>query len=76
MHDLEAKATDDVDRSDVDYQNIDLGNGLRITISQDMGMFIHFESKSGHESGMFLGNTHETPGHVWASELLASQNSK
>lgn len=47
-----------------------IGHGLRITKSDDMGIFIHYESKTGHQSGMFLGNTDDTPGHRWAAELL------
>ena len=53
-------------------KEIKLGHGLRLTESEDMGIFIHYESMSGHESGMFLGNTDETPGHKWAAELLAN----
>ena len=49
-----------------------VGNGVRITESQDMGIFIHFLSKSGNSSGYFLGNTSDTPGHLWASEILES----
>ena len=47
-----------------------VGNGVKITESEDMGIFIHFMSKSGNSSGYFLGNTKETPGHLWASEIL------
>lgn len=52
-------------------KSIDLGNGLRLTESDDMGIFIHYESKSGNHTGMFMGNTDDTPGHRWATELLA-----
>ncbi len=52
-------------------KEIDLGNGLRLTESYDMGIFIQYESKSGNQSGMFMGNTDDTPGHKWATELLA-----
>jgi len=47
-----------------------VGNGVRITESEDMGIFIHFESLSGNQTGQFLGNTDDTPGHKWAVELL------
>jgi hypothetical protein len=50
-----------------------VGEGVRITESDDMGIFIHFESISGNQTGQFLGNTSDTPGHKWASELLALQ---
>ena len=50
-----------------------VGNGVRITESDDMGIFIHFESLSGNQTGQFLGNTNDTAGHLWASELLADQ---
>ena len=54
-------------------KEIDLGNGLRLTESYDMGIFIHYESLSGNKTGMFMGNTNETPGHKWASELLEKE---
>jgi hypothetical protein len=53
------------------YKQIDLGNGLRLTESDDMGIFIHYKSKSGHDCGQFMGNTDDTMGHRWATELLA-----
>ena len=53
------------------YKEIDLGNGLRLTESKDMGIFIHYKSKKGHSSGQFMGNTDDTMGHRWAVELLA-----
>jgi hypothetical protein len=51
-------------------KEIKLGNGLRLTESEDMGMFMHYESKSGNHTGIFMGNTDDTPGHKWAAELL------
>jgi hypothetical protein len=51
-------------------KEINLGNGLRLTESYDMGIFIHYKSKSGNRTGMFMGNTDDTPGHKWAAELL------
>lgn len=57
-------------------KEIDLGNGLRLTESYDMGMFLHFESLSGHQCGVFLGNTEDTMGHKWAAELLATVDSE
>ncbi len=51
-------------------KQLDLGNGLRITESEDMGIFIHYKSKSGHECGQSMGNTDDTMGHRWAVELL------
>lgn len=50
-----------------------VGNGVRITESDDMGIFIHFESISGNHTGQFLGNTDDTPGHKWAVDLLEDQ---
>jgi hypothetical protein len=50
-----------------------VGSGVRITESDDMGIFIHFESISGNSTGCFLGNTDDTPGHKWAVELLADK---
>lgn len=52
-------------------KEIILGHGLRLTESYDMGMFLHFKSKSGNHTGMFLGNTEDTIGHKWAAELLS-----
>lgn len=57
-------------------KEIDLGNGLRLTESYDMGIFLHFESASGHQSGVFMGNTDDCPGHKWATELLANSRQK
>ncbi|MEE8299475.1 MAG: hypothetical protein V3R67_08875 [Thermodesulfobacteriota bacterium] len=47
-----------------------LSHGLRLTESEDMGIFMHYESKSGNHSGMFMGNTDDMPGHRWAREIL------
>lgn len=55
-------------------KELKLGNGVRITESDDMGIFIHFESKTGNQTGQFLGNTDDTPGHRWAVELLKYEN--
>lgn len=54
-------------------KQVKLGNGVRITESKDMGIFLHFESLSGHSEGWSLGNTNKTFGHRWASELLDSK---
>jgi hypothetical protein len=54
-------------------KELTIGKGVRITESDDMGIFIHFESRSGNKTGQFLGNTNHTPGHRWAEELLADQ---
>lgn len=54
------------------YKKIDLGNGLRLTQSDDMGIFLHFRSKSGNESGMKLSTGDSVqPGLNWASEILS-----
>ena len=53
-------------------KEIKIGKGIRLTESDDMGIFIHYKSISGNETGMFLGNTDDTPGHKWAEELLAT----
>lgn len=47
-----------------------IGNGVRITESDDMGIFIHYKSISGKVFGVSLGSTKDTPGHTWAKELL------
>lgn len=51
-------------------KRIDIGKGVYITDSEDMGMFIHFESLAGHQSGVFLGNDESNPGFQWAKELF------
>ena len=55
------------------YQNMDLGNGLRLTCSDEDGIFLHFESKSGKQSGMRLdvdNGDNMDCGKSWAMESL------
>ena len=51
-------------------KEVKLSHGVKITESEDMGIFIHYKSISGNDTGMFLGNDEDTPGHLWARELL------
>lgn len=50
-------------------KEIDLGNGLRLTESHDMGIFLHFKSESGNQKGKAI--TPASIGYTWATELLA-----
>lgn len=54
-------------------EKIIIGKGVSITKSDDMGIYIHYESLSGGHSTMFLGNTDDTPGHRWAEELFREE---
>jgi len=45
-----------------------VGHGVRITESEDMGIFIHFESLSGNHTGKSLESCEA--GHKWASEIF------
>ena len=55
------------------YKQFNLGNGLRLTQSDDMGIFLHFKTQDGKESGLTL-DRHDglNPGKVWAEEILAN----
>lgn len=55
--------TDDSNRKE-----IDLGGGLRLTESEDMGIFLHFKTKEGNCTGQSLSIG--TAGYRWAVELL------
>lgn len=49
----------------------DLGNGLRLTCSDEDGIFLHFTSKSGKQSGLRLdADENMDCGKTWALELL------
>ena len=49
-------------------KEIHLGNGLRLTESSDMGIFLHYKTKSGKSSGEKISNV----GYDWAVELLSN----
>ena len=49
-------------------KEIDLGNGLRITKSSDMGVFMHFKSAEGFESGKSIKSG--SLEYSWAVGLL------
>ena len=49
-----------------------LGCGLRLTQSSDMGIFLHYKSDSGKESGEAIKAGHA--GYVWATELLQGKS--
>jgi len=53
------------------YKQKELSQGLRLTLSDDEGVFLHFKTKDGNGSGICL-NQHETfnPGLKWAEEQL------
>jgi hypothetical protein len=51
-------------------KTLDLGNGLTITESPNMGLVLHFETKDGALSGgIFLEP--DFAGYAWALEMLA-----
>ena len=56
------------------YKQIKLDNGLRLTQSNDMGIFLHFTTRNGeHKGGICLdGNPKMAPGKKWALEILES----
>ena len=49
-------------------KEIDLGSGLRLTESDDMGIFLHYKNISGKESGERIDKN--SRGYDWAVELL------
>lgn len=51
-----------------ELKEINLGNGLRLTESDDMGIFLHYKSVSGQESGECINKN--SRGYAWATELL------
>ena len=51
-----------------------VGNGVRLTESEDMGIFMQFESISGKKSGWCLEEG--KPGHEWAKEILKDVDDK
>ena len=46
-----------------------VGHGVTLT-ENEHGIYIHFESLSGHNSSRFLGSNSFTAGYRWASELM------
>ena len=46
-----------------------VGQGITLT-ENEHGIYIHFESLSGHNSTRFLGSNSFTAGYTWAKELL------
>ena len=46
-----------------------VGQGVTLT-ENEHGIYINFESLSGHNSSRFLGNNSFTAGYRWASELM------
>ena len=55
-------------------KDIKLGNGLRLTESNDMGIFIHYKSESGSDSGSAINSS--DIGYLWATELLSKVYNK
>jgi len=53
-------------------KGIDLGNGLRLTESHGAGIFLHFTSESGSQSGELISKG--SRGYMWAVELLSKLN--
>jgi len=51
-------------------KKLELGNGLKLTESDDMGVFLHFKTKDGNSSGMSLEQGPICVGLRWAQELL------
>jgi hypothetical protein len=49
-------------------REIDLGSGLRLTESNDMGIFLHYKSISGKESGERIDKNSKA--YAWVVELL------
>ena len=49
-------------------REVNAGNGLRVTESDDMGIFLHFENKAGKQSGMKIDVNNFL--YQWALELL------
>ena len=45
------------------------GQGVTL-IENEHGIYIHFESLSGHNSTRFLGSNSFTAGYRWAKELM------
>jgi len=56
------------------YKAICLSHGLRLTQSDDMGIFLHFATKDGQEKGGICldRNPKIAPGKEWALEILES----
>lgn len=50
-------------------KTLKLGNGLKITESEDMGVVLHFKTREGTSGGIFLDP--EFAGYGWAQEMLA-----
>ena len=46
-----------------------VGQGVTL-IENEHGIYIHFESLSGHNSSRFLGSNSFTAGYRWAKELM------
>lgn len=50
-------------------KTLELGHGLKLTESEDMGIFLHFKTNGGLSSGMSLDQGLRV-GLRWAKELL------
>ena len=50
-------------------RELTVGQGVTL-IENEHGIYIHFESLSGHNSTRFLGSNAFTAGYTWAKELM------
>jgi hypothetical protein len=53
------------------HKKKDIGNGLRLTISDDMGVFLHCQTAEGKAAGMCLSGKFPEAFEAWALEQLA-----
>ena len=52
------------------YKNVEIGNGLRLTQSDDMGIFLHCSTGKDISGGIRLDNKFPLAFEIWAKFIL------